>query len=147
MLWKLSELKEREQDGWLVFGGAEGCRSPLLSCVTPLSLGKGPVPGTVSGLGVQCVALKGCWSKACLRSPSREPGCLFFQCLPDVVRSLTGEGVITFTSKVTSFPESPDSAHVTSSVTDTALHVISPLIWMTRNLDQQLVCFLSTDAI
>lgn len=58
MLWKLSELKEREQDGWLVFGGAEGCRSPLLSCVTPLSLGKGPVPGTISGLGVQVCCFK-----------------------------------------------------------------------------------------
>ena len=49
-------------------------------------------------------------SDACLRSPSREPGFLFFQYLPDVVRSLTGEDVIVFTSKVTSFPEPPHSA-------------------------------------
>lgn len=64
-------------------------------------------------------------SNACLRSPSKEPGFLFCQSLPDVFRSLTGGDTIVFTSKATSFPDCPDSACFTSFVTDTALHINS----------------------
>lgn len=81
-------------------------------------------------------------SHACLRSRSREPGFLFFQCLPDVLLSLAGGEAIMFTSKVTSFLEPPDAACFTSCLTDTALHIISLTIWPMRDIDQQLVVFL-----
>lgn len=87
--------------------GVEGCRGPLHdSSELPMS--------SLQGWQSRCVALKkmleGSSDDASLRSPSREPGFLLFQCLPDVVCSLTGEDVIVFTSKVTSFPEPPHSS-------------------------------------
>lgn len=122
-------------------GGWEGAGLPL-----GLGRGSGHSPGPPVQLWCLRKELEG-RSYACLRSPSREPGFLFFQCLPDVLLSLAGGEAIMFTSKVTSFLEPPDAACFSSCLTDTALHIISLTIWWTRDIDQQLVCFLNTAVV
>lgn len=130
--------------------GVESVRNFLPPCMTLLSLGRGLFHGQAPGLPVQMWCFRKVLagsSQACLRWPSRELGFLFFQCLPDVLLSLTGGEAIMFTSKVTSFLEPPDAACFASCITDTALHIISLTIWPTRDIDQQRVCFLNTAVV
>lgn len=51
--------------------------------------------------------------------------------------------MIMFTFKVMSFPEPCESAWFTAFITDTARYIISLTIWVKRDIDQQLLCFLN----